>query len=85
MPSNGFFNASPYLFYPCGIKHPKYKVGDVLYVRKKKFWVLHMMAKHTFTLLTDAQIGSNTNYLIIMMRKIGVRQSICRKKQREYF
>ena len=35
LPSNGFFNVSPYLFYPCGIKHPKYKVGDVLYVREK--------------------------------------------------
>jgi hypothetical protein len=34
LPSNGFFNASPYLFYPGGIKHPRYKVGDVLYVRE---------------------------------------------------
>jgi len=34
LPSNGFFNASPYLFYPGGIKRPRYKVGDVLYVRE---------------------------------------------------
>ena len=34
LPEYRFVGKSPYLFYPCGIKHSKYKVGDVLYVRE---------------------------------------------------
>jgi len=35
LPEYRFVGKSPYVFYPCGIKHSKYKVGDVLYVREK--------------------------------------------------
>lgn len=34
LPDNGFYDGTPYLFWPCGIKRPKYKVGDILWVRE---------------------------------------------------
>lgn len=34
LPDNGFVGDEPYLFYPGGIKRPKYKKGDILWVRE---------------------------------------------------
>lgn len=34
LPENGFGFGEPYLFYPCGIKRPKYQLDDVLWVRE---------------------------------------------------
>jgi hypothetical protein len=34
LPENGFEGNEPYLFYPGGIKRPRYKPGDILWVRE---------------------------------------------------